>query len=209
MLTTARVLLCFATALLVAATAYLCAWLTVGNAESIPNATPLTRRSLDLLRQEIEAHKERTGEWPARLTDLKIVWDKQLPTNPEGNPVDMWGRPIQYRIEGDGYQLYSYGEDGPQENGSESGYLFVGKPDPRIERLPFWEYTTSSKARRAQIICALAGLIAFPLCLLHAKGQRDSAPALVPFLLRIGVTAMFAAFAALVISVIQAMPGGH
>src|SRR3954453_2083802 len=107
-----RLLLCLATALAVSATAYLCAWLSYRNTPYPQSGPFFTKRDLDQLREDIEAHKERTGEWPARLTELNVVKKKRVRVDEGGQPVDWWGRPTEYHIEEDGYLLCSRGRDG-------------------------------------------------------------------------------------------------
>jgi hypothetical protein len=209
MLTTSRVLLCFATAVIISATAYLCAWLNYRNTEAHPMVRTMTRRILELLHKEIEAYKEKTGDWPARLTDLKAVKEKEVRVDEAGNPVDAWGNPIQYRVEGDGFVLYSYGRDGRPGGAGIDADLYDGQPDPGLELPTLWEFAKSDVSFPVGIACFLAGLIAFPLCVLQAKGQPEDRLSLLWFLLRIGVTAICATFAALVISAIHVVGGGH
>ena len=204
-----RILLCFATAFIISATAYLCAWLTWGGVDANPYARGATRRSLEALRQDIEAYADKNGAYPAKLTDLKVVQHEHVPTDEAGNPVDMWGNPLQYQVQGDSYQLYSYGPHGPQGGGGPNTYLYAGQPDPMVERTPFWQYTLSERARPVQKVCLLAGLIAFPLSLLQATGIHEHPPSLFRFFVRIGVTAVFAILAAFVMSALHAIPSGH
>jgi hypothetical protein len=209
MLTTSRVLLCFATALIVSATAYICAWLNYRNIESHSQVRVMTRQTLELLRKEIEAHKERTGDWPARLTDLKVVQEKEFRVDEAGDPVDSWGNPFQYRIKGDGFLLYSHGRDGQPGGVGLDADLYVGQPDPQLEPSSLWEFSNKKESRPVKIICIFVGLLAFPLCMLPAKGQPEKRLSLAWFLLRLGVTAFFAFLAALVMSLLHLIPSGH
>ena len=179
MLTTSRVWLCFATALTVSATAYICAWLNYRNIESHPYIWTKTRWTLNLLHKEIEAYKEKTGDWPTKLTDLKVVQEKELPVDEAGNPVDVWGHPIQYRVVGNGFMLSSYGRDGQPGGVGVDADLYDGQPNPPLELPSFWEFTIRKESLPVQIACVLAGVFAFPLCVLQAKGKPDKQLSLV------------------------------
>src|SRR5262245_6176190 len=104
-----HLLLCLVTAVTVSATAYLCAWANYRNNLHQHSISYLTRVDLELLREEIEAYKKRTGDWPARLADLKVVKDKRWLVDEKGQPLDRWGWPFQYRVEAGGYVLCSFG----------------------------------------------------------------------------------------------------
>jgi hypothetical protein len=204
-----RLLICLATAAIISVTAYLCAWLSARNIYSRTEEHARTRKDLDLLRKDVERHKEATGAWPARLTDLSAVKEKRVRVDEAGEPVDGWGRPLVYRIQPGGYQLFSFGADGMPGGVGKYADLFAGQADTWPERPTLAQFTALREAVPAQLACLLAGAVAFPLCLLEARGRRGERPSLGRFLLANAVTAVFAILAALMIGGLHTMPGGH
>ena len=200
-------LLCSATAIAISATAYLCAWYNYRNISQHRADQASTRGELELLREEIERHREATGKWPERLTDLNAVKEKQLRLDEAGLPVDWWGRPLEYRLAGANYVLFSYGRDGRPGGSGQDTDLFAGQPIP--DPPTFWEFTQMQEGMPVQLACLLAGAVAFPLCLLQAKGRPGNPPSQAKILLMNAVTAFFAILAALMIGTLHVMPGGH
>jgi general secretion pathway protein G len=203
-----RLLLCLATALIISATAYLCAWSSYRNIYL--NSPPyLTRMDLERLREDLERAREKTGDWPARLTDLNVVKEKRVRVDPEGQPVDGWGRPFQYKIEAGRYVLFSYGQDGKPGGVGPDADLYPGQGDAWSEPPTLVQFTTMREGNLPLLACVLAGAVAFPLCLLEARGRQGNRPSLAKLLLANVVTAVFAILAALIIATLHVMPGGH
>jgi hypothetical protein len=203
-----RLLLCLATGITVSAAAYLCAWSSYRNNHH-RIGYHLNRMDLEALRGGIEAHKETTGEWPARLTDLKVVKEERVRVDETGHPVDWWGRPFQYRLDAGGYVISTYGRDGKPGGFGQDADLYAGQAVPETERPTLWQFAAAPEGLPVQLACALAGVVAFPLCLLQARGQPGNRPSLAKVLLANAVTAVFAILAALMISALHIMPGGH
>jgi hypothetical protein len=193
----ARLLLSLATAITIAATAYLCAWNAHRNTIHHRPGQHLTRVDLELLREDIERQKETTGSWPARLTDLAAVKEKRVRLDQAGQPLDWWGRPLQYRTEAGGYLLYSHGRDGKPGGVGEDADLYAGQADSPTEPPTLLEFTAMPAAIPVQLACILAGVVAFPLCLLQGKGRAGNRPSLGKVLLANAVTAFFAILAAI------------
>jgi hypothetical protein len=205
-----RLLLCLATALTVSATAYLCAWATHRNMYTRTENHVLTRNDLELLREDVERHKEATGKWPERLTDLPVVKEKRVPVDAAGNPLDRWRRPFIYRIQEGRYVLFSYGADDKPGGLGKYADLYAGEDDSWPERPDLWQFSTLREAIPVQVACILAGVIAFPICLLEARGKAGQRrPSLGKFLLGSAVTAVFAILAAMMMSALHLIPGGH
>ncbi len=206
---TLRLLACLATAIAISATAYLCAWLNARNYYARSEAHVTTRRDLERLREEIERHKKTTGALPAQLTDLKMVADKEVPVDATGYPVDGWNQPFFYRHYDGKYELFSLGPERLVGGVGKYADMHAGKPDTWPEHPSLTEFSRLPEARPAQIACLLAGVVAFPLCLLQARGQPGEPPSLRRVLLGSAVTAGFAILAALMIGALHLMPGGH
>ena len=204
-----RLTLCLATAVTVAATAYLCGWLSSRQYYVRSEEYVATKKTLEVLQGEIEQYKKTTGRWPDTLADLKVVKEKQLPVDEFGNPKDGWGRAMRYYKEADQYRLVSFGPLGKPGGVGQYGELHAGQSDTWPEHPTLWQFTTMRDALPVQIASVLAGIVAFPLCLLQTRGKPGSPPSLAKLLLASAVTALFAVFAAVVISGVHLVPGGH
>jgi hypothetical protein len=205
---TVVLLLCLGTALAISATAYVCAWANYRNLAAHGSAY-FTKADLERLRKNIDSYKEATGKWPARLTDLTAVKDRNVRVDEAGNPVDSWDRPLHYRVEGEGYTLFSYGRDGTPGGFGEDTDLYAGQTPSASERPTILQFTRTRDALPALIASVMAGVVAFPIFLLNARGREGNRPSLVRILLANAVTALFAILAAVMISTLHVMPGGH
>jgi hypothetical protein len=204
-----RLLLSLATAVVIAATAYVCAWLSAQKEYSRTEEHLKTRADLERLRAAIELHKKTTGTWPAQLTDLKVVKEKQVRVDDTGYPLDAWGQRLHYRIDADGWMLFSFGADGKPGGIGKYADMYAGQPDTWPEHPSLVQFSMLPESRPIQVACILAGVVAFPICLLDSKGQGGDRPSLARVLLANAVTAVFAILAALVISGLHLVPGGH
>jgi Type II secretion system (T2SS), protein G len=190
--------LSMATAVTISATAYLCAWITYGGGYLFQGQQLFTRIDLEEVRKDIEHYRERKGELPANLEDLKAEKknaDDWIPSE------DGWGRPFHYQVEGDRYELYSLGQDDQPGGVGLDADLYAGKVDSWNEFPTLWQFTTMPETRSIQLICLLAGILAFPLCLLGFKRGATNRTSLERVLMRHALTAIFAVLAALMISV--------
>src|SRR5262249_36265927 len=106
-----RLLLSSVTTAIVFTTAYVCAWYESRGFIYFRYEQYETRRLLERLRDDIESFQETSGHPPARLADLEVVKSKQVRVDDNGCIVDGWDRPLQYKVQTDSYELYSYGRD--------------------------------------------------------------------------------------------------
>src|SRR5262249_13040769 len=125
------------------------------------------------------------------------------------NPKDGWGRSMRYWKAADQYDLVSFGPLGKPGGVGQYGELRADKPDTWPEHPTLWQFTTMRDALPVQVASVVAGIFAFPLCLLQARGKPGSPPSLAKLLLANAVTALFAIFAALMIAGMHLVPGGH
>jgi hypothetical protein len=202
-----RILLCLATSLAVAGTAYVCAWLKYRNLATLQESTEPTRADLEILRQGVETYKAATGRLPENLSELPVVRDKKVRVK-EGYPLDQWGLPIRYEQRDGTYKLYSYGKDGKPGGIGSYADLVAGQPAAGPPPT-FGRFLTDPNTILLQAACILGGVAAFPLCLLQAAGKGGQRPTLGQTLVINVVTAFFATLAALVIGTLHIIPGGH
>jgi hypothetical protein len=192
-----------ATAFLVAASAYVCAWISYRNFMSVRDLRCWTIRDLKLLRDGIEQYRQTTGRLPAKLSDLAVVQEKRLYLATEGEPRDMWNTPFVYRNSGDDYVLLSLGPD--REPGG-VGYDADLTADDEPPKATLWEFTTDPYTTGMKLCCIGAGLLALPICLQIAKSRP--ALSLTRVLVELAVTAIFAFATGVLISVLH-LPTGH
>lgn len=205
-----RLLLCLATAAIISITAYICAWLDYRGhvAWYFRHEQVRTRHFLEQLRENIERYRETTGKLPASLADLEVVKQREVLLDEAGQAADGWGRPVHYEVEDGGYQLYSLGRDDLPGGTEEDVDLYAGKVDAANESFTLWEFTICPGTQGIQFCCFLAGVLAFPLCLLGVRRGATNRLSPVKVLVVHGVTAAFAILAAVLISVLH-LPSGH
>ena len=108
-----RLMLCLATAIVISATAYLCAWYNFRCFWYFrPLEAVVTRSLLHELQDQITDYQRKNGHLPATLAELEEVKNRSLRIDRAGLPVDGWERPIHYEVQGNSYELYSLGRDG-------------------------------------------------------------------------------------------------
>jgi hypothetical protein len=154
------------------------------------------------LTEEIQDYREKTGHPPASLTDPTFVKDRRFIIN------DAWDRPFHYEVEGDAYDLYSLGEDDQPGGYGPDADLHAGKFNRDTECLTLRQFTSHPMTGGIKLTCILAGVLAFPLCLLGVnKRLKKGLPLRSDFRVH-GITTLFAILAAIVISVLH-LPSGH
>jgi len=205
----ARLLVCLATAIIISTTAYICAWLHCRDFFVRTEEYLTTRNDLERLREGIEHHKRETGAFPKDLTELKLVKEKGVNVDKAGQPVDGWGRRFVYYNYTTSYELKSYGRVGMPGKLGATAPLIAGEPDSWPERPTIIQFATMPETLPIQLACVLAGVISFPLCLLKTKGPPGSPPSMARVVQVNVLTAIFAILAALMISALHAVPGGH
>ncbi len=210
----ARLALCVLTAIIIAGTAYICAWLTYRGEFSRRYDLIYSRLMLKKLREAIEEHKEKTGSLPPILMNLDIVKDEAVFVDDTGFPIDMWCRPIHYEIKGDLYKLYSLGRDGKPGGVGLDADLYADNDNPEVDRenlklesVSIWEFSRNQRAVGIRQVCLLAGLFAFPIWLLPMKKKTAKQLTLVETLMIHIPTLVFAVLAAVVISALHV--SGH
>jgi hypothetical protein len=171
-----RLLLCFASAVVVFITSYLLyARYHYLEGGYYGEGQHHTLAKLQDLRSKIEAYRQINGKLPAKPDDLAIVYgDGIWRFGQDSDDFDVWGRLLQYRVTDDGYELFSYGRDGkPGGTGPDADlYLYCYETSSRWGEKPtFWQYLTAARiGNDIQVTCLLAGVFAFLLGLSFSKG---------------------------------------
>jgi hypothetical protein len=202
-----RLPMCFTTALVVTATAWIVAWRSCRNWEFAgysPQSS--TWRLLKRVCESVERYRQKAGKLPADLTELDIVKDKEVPVNEKGQPVDVWGNPFGYQVNGENYVVISYGLDG-QPGGEGFDADLRSDQDPGFVKMTLWEFTSETRTMGMKLACILGGLFAFPVCLFLPQPRR-SRGAFIKVLTMNIITAFFAIIVAVVMSLLH-LPTGH
>jgi hypothetical protein len=202
-----RVLLSLATGAIVCSTAYICAWYQYRDFYYFRSEQWETRKTLEDLQADVERHQKATGRLPEKLTDLESVQQGKVSVDDAGQPLDGWRRPIQYRIEADGYSLFSYGRDGQPGGHGLDADLYAGKVDKENERPTLWQFATLLDDGWILKGCVLAGAFSLALCLIAGEGRLGKR-SLAVLLIAHTLTALFAILTAVVISALH-LPTGH
>jgi Type II secretion system (T2SS), protein G len=202
-----RLLMCFTTALVVTATAWIVAWRECRNWEfAAYSPQSSTWRSLKRVSASVERYRQKAGKLPGDLTELDIVKDEEATVNNKGQPVDSWGNPFGYQVNGENYVVISYGRDG-QPGGEGYDADFRSDQDPTFVKMTLWEFTSESRTMGMKLACILGGLFAFPICLFLRPPRRSQGTIIKVLAMNI-ITAVFAIIVAVLMSVLH-LPTGH
>jgi len=87
-------------------------WFMSASADFVPMHVSLQAVLLQtLIAVELEAHRQAVGDYPTHLTDIKLAYLEELPSDPCS------GQPFHYEKRDDGYLLYSLGANGKDDGG--------------------------------------------------------------------------------------------
>lgn len=104
--------------LAIAAVCYVVEWKKSGDPRNYLNGHYYyaNQEEIDLISRAVEDWRKAHGSLPRSLRDLKDSSELQdgypVLFDGKGEVIDGFGNPIAYRIEGNGYELVSYGDDG-------------------------------------------------------------------------------------------------
>jgi hypothetical protein len=200
-----RLPMCFATALVVTATAWIVAWQDCRDFEFATSPQFFSWKYLKRVCDSVEHYRKKTGKLPADLTELDIIKDEEVPIR-KGQPADTWGNPFGYQVNGENYVVISYGRDG-QPGGEGYDADLRSDEDPDFVKMTLWEFTSNSRTMGMRLACILGGLFAFPICLFLPR-QRRSRGAFIKVLAMNIITAIFAIIVAVAMSALH-LPTGH
>ncbi len=101
---------------------------------------------------ELEMHRRAAGSYPDTLDDLKLTHLDEAPVDPCS------GKPFRYRKEGEGYLLYSLGENGVDDDGERGSEWVPDREDPetgewiegRVRELDDIAWSVGAPVRRGE-----------------------------------------------------------
>lgn len=118
--------------------------------------------ALDAVTHAVDAWREEYGSLPESLKGLDFDEDYYVRKNEEGEVYDMWGRPLIYQVDGDDYEVISYGEDGKPGGVWFDSDLSNRGPYPPESFPPSLEvYWNSELAINSIILSVLVGFVCF------------------------------------------------
>ncbi|QDT27312.1 Bacterial type II secretion system protein G [Gimesia panareensis] len=88
----------------------LAAWYNLRGERGVSSNQSFTFYMMITVKGFVEDYRKEHGSLPQDLTDLPEA--DQIYCTPDGKPADGWEHPLQYRHEGETYELFSYGRDG-------------------------------------------------------------------------------------------------
>jgi hypothetical protein len=199
-----RVLACTAVAVTVAGTAFICAWYEYRSWPYFLFDHRYTGAELDSLTVLLDEHRAAVGRYPDTLAGLRV---KEARVDDADRVVDIWRNPYVYRVDADGYTLYSLGRDGRGGGDGIDADVYptaAGRPQAVAT---FWQFATELETAGVKFVCAMAGVAAFIMCQVLGVG-RPSGSSRKAQVLKGTATAVAAVLAAVVISFLH-LPTGH
>lgn len=189
---------------IVAGTAYSCAFTNMRDAYAYRWDELHTQHELDWLEKSIKEYRQAAGRLPATLAELEAgKGERRFRVNPQGQVVDIWEHPHQYRVEGDSFTLYSFGRDGQPGGVGHDADIYPTSAGRPLEPLTFRQFTFEEETTGVRLTCLVAGVCAGAVCMRHSGNRRG-----VGFLALLGATAIGAVLVAVVISAFH-VPSGH
>ncbi len=158
-----RVLIAVGAGCLVTVIACIVAWLPM---RFMPNFGPKvlsTSHALSDIDQMIHDYRWDANSLPSSLAALRPLYrgDDRLKWDEQSNPLDAWGRPFVYSIDGTDFKLSSYGRDGKPGGIGLDADLVINPAEPREFQLPFHQFIFHKPARGVVVTCLACGVIVF------------------------------------------------
>jgi len=147
----------------VAAIALAVAWRNLGGWINFWPENQGTLGALSNLRAMIEAYQRDTKILPVSLADLRRAQGAYVTfkLDANGSPLDGWGRPFAYSVDGGSYTIVSYGRDG-KPGGVGPDYYLSNVEYPSIHANPtFAQFLLNPLARGVLVTCLVCGVVAF------------------------------------------------
>ena len=210
-----RVATAVSVGVLVAAIALAVAWRNLGR---LPNfwpeqqATRLTLQDLDSL---IGVYQQETKALPASLADLRRVQGAEVhgvsitfEAAEDGSPLDGWGRPFTYSVDGTNYTIVSLGRDG-KPGGVGLDYDLSNVPQPPKDACPtFGQFLFNPWARNVLFTCFAGGVMAFWLSMKTINPAALHGWAIPSLIVKLVLTILGTLAVAIVMAVLH-VPTGH
>jgi len=194
--------------LLVFALALGIAWRNYRGAYGFQWKQASTRARFRQIDKGIEAFRRERGALPRSLADLDPQKHLGIDSGDRGPVLDGWQHPLHYTVEGGFYEVVSYGRDG--RPGGVGLDFDVSNTDPwPPEALPtLGQFLFEMPSRGMILTCAAAGLATCLIAFMWLGAPDTARKPAATFLACLGLTAIGALIAAVLISALH-IPSGH
>jgi len=205
-----RVAIATNVALLVAVIACLVAWRNTGSMHGMRPEQWATHLALSDLEGMIERELGHPESPPASLEELRHrdqSWHR-IQRNQNGSPLDGWGRPFLYSVDGTRYVITSLGRDAKPGGIGLDCDLSNRDAWPRQAVPTLGQFLVHRVTRGMIFTCLTCGVLAGLLSLITVKPSALESRAVLSLLVKLGVTVLGALFAADMMSFLH-IPNYH
>ena len=187
------------------------------------------QHTIDSLSRALDNWRKTHGSLPQSLKPVcnseELQEDWWIHFNSEGEVTDRWGNLIVYKVEGNDYELISYGEDGKPGGVWFDSDLSNREPYPPASfPPPLGVFCTSEIGHNAILLSLLTGIFCFACSFLllreevpqdgmsddeQAKSTKRRIPAIASRLVALTVVALFAIGVAMVLGAVHLVHGEY
>jgi len=205
-----RLLISVLTAALVTVISCVVAWQGVGTMSNFRPRESATMDALADIERMIEVYRRDANSLPESLAELNSVNEAyhQFKVDADSMPLDAWGRPFVYAIDGNNFTVMSYARDGKPGGVGLDGDLSTDTVWPRKFVLPFGQFIFHPPARGVVVTCLVTGFVVFFLCALTVDPSGLRLGGIVAVAVSLIVTTFGAVIAALFIIALH-IPNHH
>ena len=192
-----RILIALGAGHLVAVIVLLTAWQQIGGMPDVRSEQLETRHVLEQISYQMKEYRRRHGTLPQSLSEAVSVYSSHPEPDP---PVDGWGRPLIYSVDGEDYTVTSLGRDGKPGGAGLDYDMSISDAGAglRTDRLTLRQFLWDAPTTGIIWTCVVAGVVVFFISLstvdpaaFHGRGLVTS---IINLILTIGGTAMAAFF---------------
>ena len=176
---------------LVAAIGVVVAWRDVGNMDQVRSEQRATRQAIHDIERAVQRLREANKALPQSLEELRGPGGEyllQFKRDAQGKPLDGWGRPFLYSVEGGEYVVTSLGRDGQPGGIGLDCDLSNLKEWPKEAAPTLWQVLTHPSMHGIVRVCLACGVLAFLLSLAAIDPSTIRSQGILPLALTIGLT---------------------
>jgi general secretion pathway protein G len=187
---------------LVAAIAIVVAWRNIRDMRQVRPEQGVTRGAIGQIALMVRMYHEDARALPKSLEELSRSYEFQpcVPRDEKGRPLDSWGRPFLYSVDGTEFVITSLGRDG-KPGGIGLDYDLSSTNEWPVEARPtFGQFLTHPMTRNSVAACLACGLVAFLVGFLTVKPLDLHGWAILALAVKLIVTILATLFVAFLMS---------
>ncbi len=196
--------------ILVAAIALVVAWRNIGGMGEVRPEQWATHQAMSDIDGLIQMHRNATRTLPRSLEELRRRDESWIhfQRDENGRPLDGWGRPLLYSVDGAKYVVTSLGRDG--QPGGVGWDCDLSNIDqwPKKAVPTIGQFLGHPVTRGIVFTCLACGILAFFVSLVTVEPLALQSRGVLPLLIRLGATVVGALFAANIMSFLH-IPNYH